>query len=289
MAKFIQYMTRDSLYDGPFDDVSGWPAAGMGYVVVTDKGRLLVVDGGQPNDAEPLIELLAEQCGAESVFVDSWIITHAHLDHYGAVREIAKNEALKNRISVGEFVYLFPDDFYSKNGKHQSFADQEREMQEIAKALGAKCVTPQRGDIVTLDDVTVEYVYVPDDCSVINTSNGSANLCSLVFIIAGRNKRVMMTGDAYRRSLTITAWRYAGKLKCEILQMPHHALCDSVCGEFYNCVDPEELLFPISTAGYRAMHSDYYTRLEACKINLALEEKAKKSYKAFEGNAEFYI
>jgi len=46
MAKLIQYSTKDSLYDGPFGEGVGWSAAGMGYILQTDNGRLIVVDGG---------------------------------------------------------------------------------------------------------------------------------------------------------------------------------------------------------------------------------------------------
>ena len=70
MAKFIQYMTRDSLYDGPFDDVSGWPAAGMGYITVTEGGRIIVIDGGQPYDARRCQSLFARR----PMTVSRWLI-----------------------------------------------------------------------------------------------------------------------------------------------------------------------------------------------------------------------
>lgn len=289
MARFIQYMTKDSLYDGPFDDKSGWPAAGMGYVTVTEGGGLIVVDGGQPNDAESFFELLSEQGMKDTVAVDTWIITHAHLDHYGALLAMCENYELAKRLKIKSLVYLYPDDFYNKNGTLQSFADQDREMKKVAEITGAECVFPKRGDVITLDDVKVEFLYVPDDCSVINTSNGSANILSLIFTIAGKDKKAMITGDAYRRTMQITAWRYADKLKCDILQMPHHALCDTACVEFYRFVDPEIVMLPISSGAYRSMHSKLYNRLEACIANLCVEASAREVYRAFEGNAEVQI
>ena len=57
MAKLIQYMTKESLYDGAFDN-SYWAAAGMGYVIVTENKKFIVIDGGHPNDSDSLIELL---------------------------------------------------------------------------------------------------------------------------------------------------------------------------------------------------------------------------------------
>ena len=46
MAKLIQYSTRASQYSGAFDSEVGWAAAGMGYLIVTDGGRLIMIDGG---------------------------------------------------------------------------------------------------------------------------------------------------------------------------------------------------------------------------------------------------
>ena len=71
--------------------------------------------------------------------------------------------------------------------------------------------------------------------------------------------------------------------------MPHHALCDAYCIDFYRFVDPQILLMPISTAGYRAMHSKLYEKSEGCIANLCIEAKSEKVYKAFEGTAEIFI
>ena len=288
MAKFIQYMTQDSLYDGPFDSKSGWPAAGMGDVIVSDKGKIIVVDGGQPNDAQGFVELLEKQ--SDNIpEIDLWIITHPHLDHYGAIRDISKNENLKNRISVKKFVYWFPEEFCNIEGIPNALAGPNADMREICDNMNAESYRPARTEKFIIDDVELEFLYVPDDCSVLNTSGGNFNLCSLIFTVKGNEKTVMVTGDAYRRSMQITAWRYAGKLKCDALQMPHHALCDAFCVDFYRYTDPEIVFLPISSGAYRSMHSSLYDKLEGCIANLCVEAKAKEIYKAFEGTAEIII
>ena len=289
MAKFIQYMTKDSLYDGPFDSKSGWPAAGMGDVIVTENGKLIVVDGGQPHDADTFIELLEAQAEGKIPEIEHWIITHPHLDHYGAIKEISKNQELKNRINVKQFIYWFPDEFCNKEGQPNALDNANREMRELCEAMNADFYMPKRDDILTLDDITLQFLYVPDDCSILNTSGGNYNFCSLIFTIKGKEKKVMITGDAYGRSMQVTAWRYAKKLKCDILQMPHHALCDAFCVDFYKHIDPQILLMPISKGAYRSMHSKLYDSLEGCIANLCVEAKAEKTYKAFEGTAELFI
>ena len=66
MEKLIQYCTNASLYDGEFGGSFGWPAAGMGYIIVSENGKLIVIDGGYGDDAENILSLLSENSNAES-------------------------------------------------------------------------------------------------------------------------------------------------------------------------------------------------------------------------------
>lgn len=289
MEKLIQYMTRASLYDGPFDSTVGWSAAGMGYVCVTENGKFIVIDGGYGDDADSLLELLKTNSGSEKVQVDLWIITHPHFDHYGALREISKNPKLRPQVSVGKFAYYFPHDFCGKDGNPGSLIGADNTLKTIASEFGAEIFTPKRDDAVTVDGMEITFLYVPDDCSILNRGGGNANLCSLIFTLESKNKKVMFTGDAYGRTMQLTAWRYHKELKCDVLQMPHHGLCDSYNADFYREVDPNTLLVPISRAGDRTMHSDMYADREGRNCNLDLESNAKNVLKAFEGTVEIEL
>ena len=288
MGRFIQYRTRDSLYDGAFDSKVGWTSAGLGNLVVTDNGRLIVIDGGKANDAEDLLELIASQSSDKIPQVDLWIITHAHHDHYGAVRKICAEQAMASRISVKRFVWWFPDEFCDKNGTPDSLSYGNDDMQRICAVMGAEAHRPTRDEVITIDDVELRFLYVPDDCSIINTAGGNPNLCSLIFTVSGNGRRVMVTGDAYGRTMKVTAWRYAKALKCDALQMPHHFCCDAYGEDFYRLVDPKIVLIPASVAGYRAMHTEY-ANTEGGRTNLRVEERAEQVYRAFEGTAAIEI
>lgn len=289
MEKLIQYSTKASLYDGAFGGDAGWAAAGMGDVIVTENRRLIAVDGGFGDDAENFVSLLRENSNDDIPHVDLWIITHPHVDHYGAIREIANNESLRSRITVGKIVYWFPLEFCGKDGNEGVLAKPNEEMTAVCKALGAEYHRPARDEKITVDGVGLRFLYVPDDCSILNTAGGNANHCSLIFTVCGKNKKAMITGDAYGRSMQMTAWRYHKQLKCDILQMPHHGLCDSYNIDFYREVNAETVLIPISIAGDRAMHSDMYAEKEGRNHNLWVENNAEKVYKAFEGTAEIEL
>ena len=286
MAKLIQYMTRASLYDGPFDSKVGWSAAGMGYVVLTENGKTIVIDGGYGDDAEDLIELLKSNTSADVPHVDLWIITHPHFDHYGALKEIIKNPKLRPQIAVERIVHYFPEEFCGKDGKPGALIGAENTLQSIISETGAESYRPDRDDEIVIDGMKIRFLYVPDDCSILNRGGGNANLCSLIFTLESKNKKVMFTGDAFGRTMQLTAWRYHKELKCDILQMPHHGLCDAYNADFYREVGASTLLIPISVAGDRAMHSDMYADREGRNCNLDIENHAECVIKAYNGTKE---
>ena len=115
MEKLIQYATKASAYDGAFDSKVGWAAAGMGYLLRTENGHLIAVDGGHPEDAEAFLELLEANSDGKPV-VDFWIITHPHGDHYGALLEICRRPELAARMSVKTLIYHFPEEFRDARG-----------------------------------------------------------------------------------------------------------------------------------------------------------------------------
>ena len=282
MENLIQYCTQDSLYDGPFDSQVGWKAAGMGYVIKTANGKLIAIDGGNRNDAEGFLSLLEEYADGGRPEIDLWIITHPHSDHYYALLEMCKSEEMRSRFKVNRILYHFPTEFRAKSGVLYC-TEHNRNMEEILAATGAEAYTPQVDEKIALDGVELHFLYTPTDCSILN----NPNQLSLIFTVQGTAKKVMITGDAFDRNLQIVLWRYDTALKCDILQMPHHGLCDTGNAKFYTRVGADTILIPTSIAGYRAMHSEMYAE-QALKNN-AVEEAAQAVYKAFEGTAAIEI
>ena len=217
MEKLIQYRTDASLYDGAFDSVVGWSAAGMGYILVTENKKLIVIDGGFGDDAENIISLLKENSDDEVPEIDLWIITHPHVDHYGAIREIANNESYRSKIKVDKIVYWFPMEFCGKDGKPGMLAKANEHMEGVISAFGSEYHRPALDEKITVDSLELHFVYVPDDCTILNTGGGNANMCSLIFTVKGKDKKVMFTGDAYGRS----------KCQGRLLRCAHQELCNN--------------------------------------------------------------
>ena len=101
----------------------------------------------------------------------------------------------------------------------------------------------------------------------------------------------MITGDAFSNSLIQVADRYGKKLKSDIIQMPHHFLCDTGYKAFYDYVDADCMLLPTCIAGFDAMTkegSEYKNDTEF-KLHKNMLEEATSVYKAFEGNFKIKI
>jgi len=278
MAKLIQYCTQASLYDGPFGPDVGWAAAGMGYILKTAEGRLIVIDGGNKEDAAPLFELLTACAGTETPEIALWIITHPHLDHYGALLMLFSEPQFAGKLRIHELMYDFPGEFHG-GGNELGIND----LYHVLVVSGADHHIPRTDEKFCVDELKFHLLYTPDDCSILN----NANQLSLIFTVTGPQKKLMITGDAYERNLQIVLWRYPNGLKCDILQLPHHGLCDTGHLEFYRQADAETVLIPISVAGNRTMRSGIYGDDPAA--NRFAEENAQTVYKAFEGTAELEL
>ena len=285
MAKLIQFQTAASRYDGAFGGSVGWPAAGMGYIIATNRNSFVVIDGGNAEDAAELVKTLCRN-SVDTPIVEHWIITHPHADHYSALFEISKTPELLSKIKVNELIYHFPDDFLNNEGTHIC-AKSALIMENISLAFGAEIKKPKWRESIVCDDIEINFIYTPDDCSIFKGQR-NANVCSLIFSVSGQSKRALFTGDAFRRTLKLTAWRFGNELKCDLLQLPHHGLCDTGVMEFYKYADAPILLVPISKAGHRSMHSNEHSPSDT-EANLWAEQNAQEVHNAFEGTFEIQI
>ena len=82
------------------------PKQMMGYIIKTKNDEVIVIDGGEPGDAENLKNQISQNGNK----VDYWIITHPHIDHMGAFMEIAQN----TDIEIGMIITTLNDEQWYK-------------------------------------------------------------------------------------------------------------------------------------------------------------------------------
>ena len=277
MAKLIQYCTKASTFDGEFQ----WQAAGMGYVLVSDSGGLLVIDGGHGGDAEGILALL-EGNSAVKPAVDLWIITHPHGDHYFALEAIADTPELSKRVDVRRVCYAVPEQFsWMWRGKLCNGQGDLDRLNAIAPKLGAEVLTPKTDERIEIGGFTLDFLFTWSD----TTDWSSPNALSLIFTVTGGKRRAMFVGDTDEKvpgELINRMGDDFSRLKCDILQVAHHGL-DGGSREFYAAVGADIVLVPISYAGARDMRLPDRT---CCRHNRWAEEQAMTVIRACTGTAE---
>lgn len=272
MGKLIQYCTNASKFDGEWR----WQAAGMGYIIETDNRHYIVVDGGLERvDAENLISMLTDLSGALPT-VDLWIITHPHLDHYGALKFILSEEELSSQVIIKKICKSFPDEFTWGNGR---VLDDARILNGLLDgAKESEIFVPNAGDVLDIDGYEVKFFFTYKDATVLSDPNE----LSLVFSVRGSNKSVMFTGDAYENGLSIVYRKHKddlSPLKCDYVQLAHHGLNGGYT-YFYKAVGASVALVPISVSGDRAMKVPEELRGHH---NLYAQSLASSVIKAFTG------
>ncbi len=274
-ARLIQLCTNASKFDGKFE----WQAAGMSYIIMTKEGRFIFIDGGYADDAYHMIEKARQLSGKENIEIALWILTHPHGDHYGALFEVAKKSTLQQNISFGKLCCKIPEDF-KLPGSGKSFEGDKKSIDRIMSFFGDRIVTPEIGDSIKIDDISIEFLYVPSE----NDRLTDVNELSLIFRVHGENKTVMFTGDAYASSTAMLARTMKEKIASDICQLSHHGL-NGACDAFYTRVKASTVLIPTSKSGdkyIKAGSAGYVPRMLAVRL-------AEKVICAYEGDIELEI
>lgn len=182
----------------------------MSFVVTTGSGKLIVVDGGRPEDVPHLEEYVGERK------VDAWILTHPHDDHITAFIDIVKRRGVEG---IGRVYYDFPPvEFIDKYESRE--AHTLREFLEIEPVVRPIAHIPEEGERVDLDDVTIEFIQT--NYKGEKYCSNAVNDSSLVFRIVSPRTTVLFLGDLGPEGGDRLLAEKREKLKADIVQMAHH-------------------------------------------------------------------
>ena len=248
----------------------------MAYLIRTKNNRLIAIDGGFKEDVPHLWEKAKEMTGEERPTVAMWILTHPHLDHYGALQEIGANEEYHSLFNIEKLCYqLTETPILPLRGI--SYEKDFNAVHLFTEQLGVPVVTPHTDDVFDIDGMKIRFFFTPEDDG---DKLSDVNSMSMVFRIAGPNKTVMFPGDAHHHSTSMVCYKYWSELKSDVCQISHHGLTGAAeC--FYARVAAETILTPISPAGDR-----FINELGAGHVGAMYARRvAEREIKAYEGDA----
>lgn len=205
---------------------------GNSYVFRTNKGKVIVMDGGFKEE-EPFMRGIIGALGNE---VEAWFISHPHNDHMGALNEILKDPQdlkIKNiyHSKVSESVRLAEKDWADLTMEFYNNLDNCK----FANVVDIR----ELGQTFDFDDMHLKILGVANEFTE-NAYNNS----SMIMRVWDKKKSIVFLGDAgVECGNKVLASKYKDDLDCEYMQMAHHG--QNGCDEhFYQTVTFRACLWP---------------------------------------------
>ena len=205
---------------------------GNSYVLITNKGRIVVMDGGVKEETPFLRGFL----GALGNEVEAWFISHPHNDHMGALNEILKSpgQLRINRI----YHSRFSPELLKQEPEHLPFSTDFYQHLDEGKFPVTDLREP--GLELKIDALHIKILGVTNEEYHQNPYNNS----SIVIRVWDRHKSVVFLGDAgVECGNKVLRGPYGHYLNCDYLQMAHHGQqgCDEA---FYKTIQFRACLWP---------------------------------------------
>jgi hypothetical protein len=191
----------------------------MSYVIITEKGNCVIVDGGRPED----VPLLREKVKGRKI--KAWFLTHPHLDHITAFNKLVKDG--DPDFNFEKVYYNFPDSSFVSKDRSED-VETQKEFNEIFPLIKDKAQVVYTGDIINIDELSIEILYHYD--AKYNFVKPTINDTSIAFKVTTPRSSVMFLGDLGAEAGEVLVEQGEEKLKAEYCQMAHHG---------HGCVGPD--------------------------------------------------
>lgn len=226
----------------------------MCYVIVTDNGKVIVIDGGRDGHGKKAAPYLPAAIrailgvGPDGPFtVDAWFLTHAHTDHFYELAKMLTSYTSDSGYTIRNLYFDFPpihNGWESIGGEGDYSLSEANELAKglavYAEANGLPDFDYERlnGRYINEDSVSRGLSFDVDGCrfEVLQTRSARdkiVNSTSVIIKMTCKDTSFLFLGDAYIDSGDRLLERYTPDyLTCDYLQMAHHGQ-NGVSKEFY--------------------------------------------------------
>ncbi|MDD4578989.1 MAG: family 20 glycosylhydrolase, partial [Anaerolineaceae bacterium] len=246
---------------------------GNSYVIQTDDGKVIVMDGGVKEEEGYLRGFI----GSLGNVVDCWFVSHPHSDHIGAFTRILENP-------MGIRVKQICHSTFSEAlmGREPDSKDEAIRYYEAAKKSGILLTEAALGMTFTFGHTTFRILGIKNE----ELTNNPYNNSSMVIKAWDPLKSVLFLGDLGKEAGNkLLEGPFHNQLDCDYLQMSHHGQ-SGVSMDFYRTVKFRACLWPTPTWVYNndaggGFNTHILTTIETRNTVDALN--ISENYLSFEG------
>lgn len=242
---------------------------GNSFVIQLKNGHFIVEDGGIEADAPYLIDYLESLTpGDEKPVIEAWFMTHAHGDHYGALKKIMMTPEYVARIYVEGVYFVDPSasvkEFFSSGEGSVSQAAwyvvnaANTFKQENGKS--AEFYRPSLGQRYYFADITIDIPFTMDQITMDAYYSADFNDTSLWLMHNIEGQRFLHAGDAGVTSTKMAMSFYDKEyFELDMFSVLHHGI--NVFDYFTDYCTIKTLLYTNRTIG--SLYSETkYARVE---------------------------
>jgi len=209
------------------------PAQMNSYVLRTERGQVVVIDGGYTEDAAYLKGFL----GALGNEVTAWFISHQHLDHVDALIEILR---APGDLRLGPIYGSLNTAVWTATHE-EAWVETAVHLNQSLAASGRTVTELELGQEMSFDGLRFEALGVKNP----EITTGSAiNNSSVVLRVSDATRSVLFPGDlGPDGGRKLLAGPYRERLRSDIIQMAHHGQ-NGVDRAFYETVAATGCMWP---------------------------------------------
>lgn len=202
----------------------------MGYVIQSDNGAVIVIDGGSYNQSDELYKILKLVGGR----VDMWFVSHPHSDHFASLIELLEKH---NDIDV-KGIWHSSTNIEEKNISEEE-AEEIRKWENFTRKTYITVNELKEGDIFRTDDITIEVLGISNP----EIKENSVNNQSVVLRITDAEFSIIFLADLGEEGGEKLLMKYGDHLKSTAVQMAHHGQ-NGVKLDVYKKIMPKFAFWP---------------------------------------------
>jgi len=208
----------------------------MGYIILTQNDKIIMVDGGREEDKDYVVERIFKHGNV----VDYWLITHPHDDHIGVLAQILEDNSLD--ITINNLCYSFNSIEWYVTNESDRADNIVRYFNDLNSTKIKNKIECNKGDIIEIDNLTCKILRVPSPN--ITVDKNIVNDSSMVFRFSEEqyNRSILFLGDAYLGTSQELLDTVKDELPSYAVQMAHHGQ-DGVTQEVYQAINPKICFF----------------------------------------------
>lgn len=254
---------------------------GNSFVIELKNGHFIVEDGGIEADAPYLLDYLESLTPeGEKPVIEAWFMTHAHGDHYGALKKIMLTPEYVNRIYVEGVYFVDPSatvkDFFTSSEGSVSQASwyvvNSANTFKQADGSNAKFYRPSIGQRYYFCDITIDIPFTMDQIMLDAYNSTDFNDTSMWIMHNIEGQKFLHAGDAGTTACKMAMTFYEKEyFELDMFSVLHHGI--NVFDYFTDYCTIKTLLYTNRTVG--SLYSE--TKYAMLEENARLQESALES------------